>query len=182
VVFFGDSITLGFYNSPAWELILKKYNALNFGVGGDRTQHLLWRLDHGELDFKQDPRCVVVMIGTNNLDSNSPKEIASGVLQAVERFLARFPKAKVLVVGIPPRSKLPSNPIRLKRDELNQILKEVISKRQQKVLSFIPFPNLLTSDGVFTRDYTIDFVHLNVKANQILVNSLMEAIDKALST
>jgi len=99
VVFFGDSITQHMLNSQAWEEITKMHKVLNFGVGGDRTQHLLWRMDNGELEFKQAPKAVVIMIGTNNLGVDRPAEIAEGAFKAVDRVRQKYPTTIILLVG-----------------------------------------------------------------------------------
>eukprot|EP00466_Bigelowiella_natans_P003972 jgi/Bigna1/86882/estExt_fgenesh1_pg.C_140203 len=137
VVFFGDSITQHMLNSQAWEEITKMHKVLNFGVGGDRTQHLLWRMDNGELEFKQDysyymsavallapPKAVVIMIGTNNLGVDRPAEIAEGAFKAVDRVRQKYPTTIILLVAIPPRSKFAENPIRRDRQLYNEILEQ----------------------------------------------------------
>src|SRR5262249_38792238 len=85
VLFLGDSITDawgGEGNGGSGAKILKKefepMKTANFGIGGDRTQHVLWRLQNGEFEGIQ-PKVVMLMIGTNNSGSNSAEEIADGV-------------------------------------------------------------------------------------------------------
>jgi len=174
VVFFGDSITLGWVNSPVWEQITKRFESvLNFGIGGDRTQHLLWRITNGELDFAHRPRCSVLMIGTNNLDSDLPQLIAKAALKTAD-IIAKATGTTVLLVGIPPRSKYKDNAIRKKADELNEILAS--STPTKNKVKFIPFPDVLTKDGVFTREFTVDFVHLSNNAYQKLAEKIIPEI------
>src|SRR5579864_2352864 len=80
LLFLGDSITQGWNGGgkAVWNRFYGLRNTANFGIGGDRTQHVLWRLENGEVDGIH-PKLVVLMIGTNNLDSNAPDEIAAGV-------------------------------------------------------------------------------------------------------
>ncbi|MCM8531470.1 MAG: GDSL-type esterase/lipase family protein [Lentisphaeraceae bacterium] len=106
VVFLGDSITMGWHQNK--ELFKKSFgkNAANFGIGGDSTRQILWRLDNGLL-AQNKPKLFVLKIGTNNLysDFNSGKdnEIAKGITQVVQKIQSKAPKAKILLLGILPR-------------------------------------------------------------------------------
>src|SRR6266568_3569354 len=79
VVFLGDSITDGWRGKGAkvWENEFAKFHPINLGIGGDRTQHVLWRIQHGELEGYK-PKAFAIMIGTNNMSSNTPEQIAGG--------------------------------------------------------------------------------------------------------
>src|SRR5215204_3349408 len=68
LLFLGDSITAGWAKNgnEVWEERYAKLNAANFGIGGDRTQHVLWRIQNGELDGAMKPKVIVLLIGTNN--------------------------------------------------------------------------------------------------------------------
>ncbi len=107
VVFLGDSITQGWNENAIWRRHYAPRRAVNFGVGGDRTQNLLWRIDHGTLDGL-DPRVVVVLIGTNNLLDDTPEEIALGIAAVVKRLRTKLPHARILLLGIFPRDDVPS--------------------------------------------------------------------------
>src|SRR5262249_1763841 len=69
LLFLGDSITQGWNDNEAWKRHYGPRKAANFGIGGDRTEHVLWRLENGTIDGLS-PRAVVLMIGTNNIGSN----------------------------------------------------------------------------------------------------------------
>ena len=109
LVFLGDSITEGWEGAgaAAWE---KYYgpatgrHAANFGIGGDRTEHVLWRLEHGNFDGLN-PKLIVVMIGTNNAGhrKDPAPETAQGVSRIVFTLLAKCPESKILLLGIFPR-------------------------------------------------------------------------------
>ena len=108
VVFFGDSITDYFetaQGSPVWQREIAPLNAADFGVSGDQTQHLLWRLQNGELDGH--PKVAVVNIGTNNLAYNTTSETAAGVAAVVQQIEALSPKTKILLMGLFPRGASP---------------------------------------------------------------------------
>ena len=81
VIFLGDSITQGWEGKdavPVWNKYYGARKAMNAGIGGDRTQHVLWRLDNGNIAGIK-PKLAVIMIGTNNAGSDTPEDIAAGI-------------------------------------------------------------------------------------------------------
>src|SRR5476651_2371658 len=81
---------------PYWDKYFGSRNAVNLGFGWDRTQHVIWRLEHGEIDGIS-PKVAVLMIGTNNIGSNTPNDIATGIDTIVSLLRHRLPKMKILV-------------------------------------------------------------------------------------
>lgn len=103
LLFLGDSITAGWTRAPhIWEHYYGKWKPANFGIGGDRTQHVIWRIANGELDGIS-PKAVVLMLGTNNSADNTAAEIAAADKKIVELIRAKIPDAKVLVLAVFPR-------------------------------------------------------------------------------
>jgi lysophospholipase L1-like esterase len=103
VLFLGDSITEGWGRQPhIWEHYFGKYQPANFGIGGDQTHHVLWRIQNGELDGIT-PKVVVLMIGTNNSGQHTGEQIADAVKKIVEATRAKIPGVKVLLLAIFPR-------------------------------------------------------------------------------
>ncbi|HTL69111.1 MAG TPA: GDSL-type esterase/lipase family protein [Lacunisphaera sp.] len=103
VLFLGDSITEGWNKAPhIWEHFFGKYQPANFGISGDQTQHVIWRLENGELDGIS-PKVVVLMLGTNNTGRNTGAEIAAADRKIVEMIRTRLPDTKVLLLAIFPR-------------------------------------------------------------------------------
>jgi beta-glucosidase len=103
LLFLGDSITDNWSKAPAiWNKYYAKYDPANFGIGGDTTQNVIWRIEHGELDGIH-PRVVVLMIGTNNAGSNDAAEIFAADKKIVGMIRARLPETKVLLLAIFPR-------------------------------------------------------------------------------
>lgn len=103
VLFLGDSITAGWAKVPdLWEKNFGPWQPANFGIGGDKTQNVIWRIEHGELDGIH-PRVVVLLIGTNNSATNTAPEIVGGIRKIVDEIKARLPETKVLLLAIFPR-------------------------------------------------------------------------------
>ncbi|MEO6005055.1 MAG: GDSL-type esterase/lipase family protein [Opitutus sp.] len=103
LLFLGDSITEGWGKAPhIWEHYFGKYQPANFGIGGDQTQHVIWRLENGELEGIN-PKAVVLMIGTNNSGAHTGEQIADAVKKIVGMIRAKLPQTKVLLLAIIPR-------------------------------------------------------------------------------
>jgi lysophospholipase L1-like esterase len=103
LLFLGDSITERWRIAPhIWETYYGKYQPANFGIGGDRTSHVIWRIEHGELDGIA-PKVVVLMLGTNNSLDYDAEQIAAADRKLVSMIRARLPDTKILVLGIFPR-------------------------------------------------------------------------------
>jgi lysophospholipase L1-like esterase len=120
VVFLGDSIAAFFptRGADAWSSeIAPLGDVADFGIVGDRTQFVLWRVLHGELD-PTGARAVVLMVGTNNLAAAPPAAVASGIAAIVAAVRARLPDAVVIVEAILPRG-APGNPLREKAAAVN---------------------------------------------------------------
>ena len=103
LAFLGDSIT-EMWDDAVWKESFGRYRPLRLGIGGDKTQQLLYRIDQGELDGVG-ARVVVVLIGTNNfgLGEATPSSVALGVAAVLSRVTAKLPKARLLLLGILPR-------------------------------------------------------------------------------
>ncbi len=92
VLFLGDSITEGWGKAPhIWERYYGKYDPANFGIGGDQTQHVIWRIENGELDGIH-PKVVVFMLGTNNTGSHTAAQIAAADRKIVSMIRDRLPE------------------------------------------------------------------------------------------
>src|SRR5438552_1382128 len=110
LIFIGDSITEAWEGAgkQVWEKQYGRRNAVNLGIGGDRTQHVLWRLEHGNVEGIS-PKAAVVMIGTNNSNGkdNTSEQIADGIKAVVAKVREKSPKTKVLLLAIFPRGEKP---------------------------------------------------------------------------
>jgi lysophospholipase L1-like esterase len=174
LLFLGDSITdawggEGHSNGKGDEVFTKEFvpmKAANFGIGGDRTQHVLWRLQNGEFDGIK-PKVVMLMIGTNNSNGmdNTAAEIAEGVMAIVKEIHKRSPQTKVLLLGIFPRGEKPS-PQREKLKDVNQIIAKLDDGG--KTVKYLDIGGkFLAQDGMLSRKIMYDFLHLTEAGYQI---------------
>jgi lysophospholipase L1-like esterase len=103
ILFIGDSITEGWNKAPhVWNHFYGMHRPANFGIGGDQTHHVIWRIENGELNGAK-PKVVVLMLGTNNSAAHTAEEIAAADKKIIEMIRAKIPAAKVLVLAIFPR-------------------------------------------------------------------------------
>jgi len=103
LLFLGDSITRRWEDNPAiWESAFGEFSAANFGVGADRCQDLLWRIENGELESIS-PKLVVLLVGTNNAPEDRGRDIAAGIERIVEMLRRKAPEARILLLAILPR-------------------------------------------------------------------------------
>jgi lysophospholipase L1-like esterase len=177
VVFLGDSITAGWNGQKAlFEKEFGQYKAANFGIGGDRTQHVLWRVENGEFDGIK-PKAVVLMIGTNNSGAadNPPEQIAAGIRNIIAAIHQRSPETKVLLLAIFPRGATEANnPGRAK----NQAVNALIAKYDdgQKVHFLDIGPKFLKPDGTLEKAIMPDLLHLNAASYQIWADAIREKL------
>jgi lysophospholipase L1-like esterase len=192
VLFMGDSITDGWGGdarsdkSRGTNVYKKEFGGLkiaNFGIGGDRTEHVLWRLQNGELDGIQ-PKVMMLMIGTNNSGSNSAEEIADGVKAIVAETHKRSPKTKVLLLAIFPRATGKSEEQnKATMDKLRKV-NDIISKLDDggKTVKFMDIGSKFTQpDWTLSTDIMYDRIHLTDKGYQIWADAVKEPINQLLN-
>lgn len=163
----GDSITHGWENEgkEVWKKYYEKRNAVNLGIGGDQTQHVLWRLENGNIDGIS-PKLAMLMIGTNNANAkNSPEDIVAGVKAIVDKLRDKLPQTKVLVLGIFPRGADDQDPLR----QTNMKANEGIAKlADDKMVFYLDIGDkILDSDGKLPKEIMPDLLHLSPKGYTI---------------
>jgi lysophospholipase L1-like esterase len=173
LVFLGDSITAGWGGKDKqdiWNKAFGAYTPANFGIGGDRTQHVLWRIQNGELDGIK-PKAAVLMIGTNNAGTDSAEGIAKGVTAIVETIRAKQPQAKILLLAVFPRGEKASpNP---GRDKLKQVNAIIAKLDDGKNVFFLDIGDkFLQPDGSLTKEIMPDFLHLSAAGYQIWADAI----------
>ena len=181
LVFLGDSITHAWENAgkQTWQQYYGSRKAINIGFSGDRTEHVLWRLDNGELDGYQ-PKVVVIMIGTNNTGhrKDPPEAIAAGVEKIVERIKAKSPATKILLLAIFPRSEKPTDPPRVNNDKANTLLAKLADGEQVVFLDIND--RLLMPDGRLSKEIMPDLLHPKQKGYAIWGEAIEPTLKKLL--
>ena len=172
LIFIGDSITHGWEGKgkAIWEKYYIKRNAVNLGIGGDRTQHVLWRLDNGNIK-NINPKVAVVMIGTNNSGNgrNSAEEMIDGVTAVIEKLRTKLPKTEILLLDIFPRGQR-INAQRGKILQVNQVLSRLDSRPRVTFLRI--GQNFVSPDGSIAKDIMPDFLHLTPSGYEIWAKSI----------
>lgn len=170
VVLIGDSITHFWGGAPkmgkvrgaaSWARYLEPREAANLGFGWDMTQNVLWRLQNGEVDGLK-PKAVILLIGTNNLQSDTVPDILLGIDAIVSELRHRCPGAKVLVLALPRGSK--TDPLRVKSAELAAAL--VAKHPGDQVLDLSP--QFIQEDGSIPRQLMSDLLHPTEKGYEIM--------------
>lgn len=180
IIFIGDSITQGWEGEgkEVWAKYYAPRNAVNLGIGGDRTQHVLWRLENGNVKGLK-PKAAVVMIGTNNSngDDNTPGQIADGVAAIVNKLRTALPETKVLLVSIFPRGENFNNQ-RGKILQVNQVIRKLANNENVIWIDF--GQKFVTSEGLIPRDLMPDFLHLTSKGYSIWAESIERRLSQIL--
>ena len=180
VLFLGDSITEGWRGAgkDVWAKHFAPLKAANFGIGGDRTQHVLWRIDNGELDGIK-PKVVVLMIGTNNSHTDVSDHIAAGVKAIVAGIRAKLPETKVLLLAVFPRGAKP-NPL---REKLAAVNKEIAGLDDGKTVRYLDIgPKFLTADGTLEKEIMPDYLHLSPKGYAIWAEAILPLLGEMLGS
>lgn len=180
VIFLGDSITQGWERAgkQVWAKEIAPLKAVNLGIGGDQTGHVLWRITEGKELDPLSPKLAVIMIGTNNMRRHSSEQIAGGVKAIVEELRKQKPKMKILVLGIFPRSAKATDKV---RDKI-KVANEIIAKLDDGKMVFYKDigKEFLESDGTLSRKIMPDLLHLSPAGYQIWASAIKEDIQKLL--
>ena len=184
VLFMGDSITDFWRNTEgafAGKPILDKYfghlKVANFGIAGDTTQGVLYRLQNGEGQGFS-PKAVMLMIGTNNTMQNNAPEIAEGIGAVVLELLKDFPDSKILLLGVFPRSTA-NDPVRETIKEINDIIKRLHDGKRVYYLDI--GSEFLDADGNIPEDVMTDALHPSTKGYEIWANAVKDPLGKLMN-
>ena len=174
LVFLGDSITAGWGGNgkEVWAKSFGAYKPANFGIGGDRTQHVLWRIENGELDGIK-PKAAVIMIGTNNSGSDPVEGIAKGVKKIVETVRSKSPKTRILLLAVFPRGDKPEGKLGAVNEKLKQVNAILAKLDDGKHVSFLDIgAKFIETPGELTKEIMPDFLHLSAKGYQIWADAI----------
>ena len=172
VIFVGDSITQGWEvnGKEIWAKYYAPRHAVNLGIGSDHTQHVLWRLDHGNLDGLS-PKVAVVLVGVNNIPdtNNTPRHVLEGVTAVVRKLREKLPQTKVLLLGIFPfREDFCDQ--RAKALQVNQALHKLDDGNSVRFLDFGYL--FIQPDGRISKEMMRDFLHLTPAGYRIWAEAM----------
>jgi lysophospholipase L1-like esterase len=177
LLFVGDSITDWWRQEQrglsVWNEHFAPLRAANFGIAGDTTQGVLWRMQNGELDGFN-AKLIVLMLGTNNINRNPNADIAQGDRAIIDEFRTRQPNAKVLLLGVFPRGAAADNPFRASIREINEHLKALADN--SRVFYMDIGDKFLAPDGTLPVDIMPDGLHPNTQGYRIWADAIVARV------
>jgi beta-glucosidase len=182
IIFIGDSITERWLGpgKAIWDKDYAPHNALDFGCSGDKTQNVLWRLDH--LDVKDlNPKVAVILVGTNNTKSK-PQEIADGVKAVITKTQSLYPKVKIILVSIMPNQRAQDLMM-----SVNPLIKEFADDKSIYWLDLVPLMPAVTTttaDGKTDTNWKglgTDHLHPDASGYQIWSDAMNPLLNKLLA-
>jgi lysophospholipase L1-like esterase len=181
VMFLGDSLTHFWEQAgkKVWAEKIAPLNAVSFGINGDTTLEVIYRLQNGNLGGAADPKVVVLMIGTNDNEKGRKEEgTAWAVGEIIKEIQSRRPKAKILLLAIFPRGEQPEDALRVKNAKTNTLLAKLADN---KAVFFKDIGSVfLEPDGKLSKDVTPDFLHLNEEGYRRWADAVVPEIKKLL--
>ncbi|TFW15821.1 glycosyl hydrolase 2 galactose-binding domain-containing protein [Duganella callida] len=174
LLFVGDSITEG-WNQDVWNKSFGGWRAANFGIGGDHTGNVLWRLQNGHAE-KLHPKAVVLTIGVNNFSfcSASPEQAFEGIKLVVVQLRKLYPEARILLNAVLPHGQTPQSPERMRVAELNRMVATL--NDGQHVFYHDYGQRFLRANGEMSPQVMGDFLHPTVQGYQIWADAMLPDI------
>jgi lysophospholipase L1-like esterase len=179
LLFVGDSITAG-WNWDIWQKNFAQYHPANFGIGGDHTGNLLWRLKYGHAE-KLKPKAVVLLIGVNNFGhlNETPKQVAAGIKACVTLLRKIYPNAKILVNSVFPFEEQANSPKRAMVKEVNTLVAKLNDNKHVFVKDYGSI--FLEPNGSISKEVMGDFLHPTAKGYQMWVDVMLPDIQKLMN-
>lgn len=172
----GDSIT-HFWETTGSEVFRKYYGnrkTMNFAISGDRTGHVIWRINHSPMD-KIDPKMAVVMIGTNNIghESSTPVQTVEGIQKIVDMLKEQYPEMSILLLEVFPRGATPDDPLRQGVNEINAGLEKLYKDKKVKNVKLYSINDLfLDENGNLPSEIMPDYLHPSAKGYEIWASAI----------
>lgn len=181
VLLVGDSITIQWGES--WKKHFPDWKAVNIGIGGDKTQNVLWRLDHGGVEGLE-PKSIVLMIGNNNMfftPETGIEPAAKGIEMCVKNLRAKFPDAKIVVTGILPAHS-PDHRFYQDIKATNDVL-ETLKLNSDPLVQVLDLTNdFVNDDGTLKKElYTSDNIHLSPAGYAVYAARLKPVLEAMLA-
>jgi arylsulfatase A-like enzyme/lysophospholipase L1-like esterase len=177
LVFIGDSITQAWEGAgkASWDKYFAPNGALNWGYSADRTEHLIWRLQNGDIQ-RVSPEVAVLLIGTNNTghEKRAASETVSGIKRSIEELSQKWPKTKIIVMAIFPRGESTDDPLCRLNFEINQQLQALADHKQVHLLDINP--TYLAGEKKLNKKLFPDLLHLSPAAYDIWAEALSQKL------
>lgn len=187
LLFLGDSITEGWaHRAPVlWQQTYGQYQPANFGIGGDRVEHVLWRIDNGELEYIK-PRVIVLMIGTNNSASQNAQQIADSIRQILALIQHKLPETKVLLLGVLPRGPRPEANGKFddgvaRMQVIHTLNAELARLDDGKRIRYLDIGPQFLRDGKIPVSLMPDQLHPSLQGYEIWVRAMQPLLDEMLA-
>ena len=180
VIFDGDSITDAFRTkgNEVWQTYEAKYHAIDFGISGDRTENVLYRLGHGQAKGMH-PKLIFLMIGHNNIFHNTPEQIFDGVAAIIKKYQEVCPQAVIVLQATFP-SKEPGSKYRTSIAALNQLLPKLA--QPGKVIYTDFGDKFLSPDNTISKEVMPDGTHPTAQGYKIWATAIQPILDQYLPT
>jgi len=179
VVIFGDSIIHQFetVGINEWKALINYEEILNLGFSGDRTENVLWRIQHGELEHVS-PSKIIILIGTNNTGHrfDDAQDTFLGIQSIIFEINNLLPHSEVILLGLLPRSKKPEHKFRIRNLEINELLAHWSSSQEE--IQYYDIGELFAEIGAeVSNEIMPDALHLSERGYAILVNALNSILE-----
>jgi N-acetylglucosamine-6-sulfatase len=179
VVFLGDSITQAWEDTgkAAWDKHFAPLGALNWGYSGDRTEHLIWRLQNGDIQ-RVSPKVAVILIGTNNTghEQRPAEETVAGIKRSLDDLAWKWPNTKIIMMSVFPRGATKEDPLRKINSQINQQLKAFADDKRVYLLDINT--KFLDKDGNLSKDIFPDLLHLSPAAYDTWAAAVSEKLNE----
>ena len=182
VVFIGDSLTdfWTHYGLDTWETKMAPLKAGNIGIAGDRTEHILWRIEH--LDFhRAKPEVFVLLMGTNNLGMvppDPPEAIIRAQKKAIADLFRQFPQSRILLLEIPPNGFDPDSYYRQGAIATNALMRKTPWPERVKLVPL--YADFVDEAGHWKPGLTVDGLHFGADGYALLGKILEGPLKEAL--
>jgi beta-glucosidase len=178
VMFLGDSIT-EMWTKEIFEANFGRFKPANFGIGGDHTGNVLWRLQNPAIAHLK-PKLIVLLIGVNNFNlcNEAPEQVFSGIQAVVATLRKQYPAARILLNAVLPTGEVPDSPVRQRVVALNKM---VATLGDDKNVFFHDYgARFARADGMLSAEIQPDFLHLSEKGYRIWADAMRPDIERLL--